>query len=80
MAVHGVPRGTQALGVWIDPGEENAERVWLRGRLRRAGRARVRGTPGAVHRPRGPGPKKRKSGRRKDLTDVEALGELPPPL
>lgn len=27
MAVHGVPRGTQDLDVWIDPSEENAERV-----------------------------------------------------
>jgi len=28
MAVHGVPRGTQDLGVWIDPRPENEERVW----------------------------------------------------
>ena len=28
MAVHGVPRGTQGLDVWIDPGADNAERVW----------------------------------------------------
>lgn len=28
LAVHGVPRGTQDLDVWIDPGEENASRVW----------------------------------------------------
>lgn len=28
MAVHGVPRGTQDLDVWIDPGAANAERVW----------------------------------------------------
>ena len=28
MAVHGVPRGTQDLDVWIDPGTENVERVW----------------------------------------------------
>jgi hypothetical protein len=28
MAVHGVPRGTQDLDVWIDPRPANAERVW----------------------------------------------------
>lgn len=28
MAVHGVPRGTQDLDVWIDPVSENASRVW----------------------------------------------------
>lgn len=28
MAVHGVPRGTQDLDIWIDPSEENVERVW----------------------------------------------------
>lgn len=28
MAVHGIPRGTQDLDVWIDPRPENAERVW----------------------------------------------------
>jgi len=28
LAVHGVPRGTQDLDVWIDPDSENAERVW----------------------------------------------------
>jgi len=28
MAVHGVPRGTQDLDVWIDPSPENAKRVW----------------------------------------------------
>jgi len=28
MAVHGVPRGTQDLDVWVDPAPENAERVW----------------------------------------------------
>lgn len=28
MAVHGVPRGTQDLDVWIDPTDENAWRVW----------------------------------------------------
>ena len=28
MAVHGVPRATGDLDVWIAPGEENAERAW----------------------------------------------------
>ena len=28
MAVHGVPRGTQDLDVWIEPTAENADRVW----------------------------------------------------
>lgn len=28
MAVHGVPRGTQDLDVWIDPTPANVERVW----------------------------------------------------
>jgi hypothetical protein len=28
MAVHGVPRGTQDLDLWIDPAAENADRVW----------------------------------------------------
>lgn len=28
MAVHGVPRATGDLDVWIEPGEENAERAW----------------------------------------------------
>jgi hypothetical protein len=28
MAVHGVPRGTQDLDVWVDRALENAERVW----------------------------------------------------
>jgi hypothetical protein len=27
LAVHGVPRGTQDLDIWIDPTEENAQRV-----------------------------------------------------
>lgn len=29
MAVHGVPRGTQDLDVWIDPRPENADVVWV---------------------------------------------------
>jgi hypothetical protein len=28
LAVHGVPRGTQDLDVWVDPAPENADRVW----------------------------------------------------
>lgn len=28
MAVHGVPRGTQDLDLWIEPEPANAERVW----------------------------------------------------
>ncbi len=28
LAVHGVPRGTQDLDIWIDPSPENADRVW----------------------------------------------------
>ncbi len=28
MAVHGVPRGTQDLDVWIESSNDNAERVW----------------------------------------------------
>lgn len=28
MAVHGVPRGTQDLDIWIEPSPANAERVW----------------------------------------------------
>ena len=28
MAVHGVPRGTQDLDLWVDPIPENVERVW----------------------------------------------------
>lgn len=28
LAVHGVPRGTQDLDIWIDPDPGNTERVW----------------------------------------------------
>ncbi|MDP3768886.1 MAG: hypothetical protein Q8S13_12795, partial [Dehalococcoidia bacterium] len=28
MAVHGVPRGTQDLDVWVEPSSENADKVW----------------------------------------------------
>jgi len=125
MAVHGVPRGTQDLDVWIDPARPNAERVWLglaafgaplqdlgisREDLSRPGYVIQLGLPpnridlltsisgvpdfetawaervehvlagrkvpfigrAALIR------NKRGSGRRKDLADLEALGELPP--
>jgi len=126
MAVHGVPRGTQDLDVWIDPGMENAERVWrglaafgapleelgvTREDLRRPGTVIQLGLPpnridlltgisgipdfdaawaervehafggrqvpfiGRATLVRN----KRESGRRKDLVDLEALGEPPPP-
>ena len=29
LAVHGVPRATQDLDVWVEPTRENAEKVWL---------------------------------------------------
>ncbi len=124
MAVHGVPRGTQDLDVWIDPGSENAERVWRglgafgapleelgisRGDLSRSDTVIQLGLPpnridlltgisgvpdfeaawaervehsfagrrvpfiGRATLIRN----KRESGRRKDLVDLEALGELP---
>ena len=126
MAVHGVPRGTQDLDVWIDPALDNAERVWqglaafgaplddlgvTREDLRRPGTVIQLGLPpnrvdllttisgvpdfetawtervehafggrqvpfigrGTLIR------NKRESGRRKDLVDLEALGELLPP-
>ncbi len=28
MAVHGVPRGTQDIDIWIEPTEENAQLIW----------------------------------------------------
>lgn len=28
LAVHEVPRATQALDIWVEPTQENAERVW----------------------------------------------------
>ncbi|MGH7579667.1 MAG: hypothetical protein ACREM9_05805 [Gemmatimonadales bacterium] len=124
MAVHGVPRGTQDLDVWIDPSEENAGRVWRglaefgaplealgirREDLSRSGTVIQLGLPpnridllttisgvpdfeaawaervehafggrrvpflGRATLIRN----KRESGRRKDLADLEALGELP---
>lgn len=125
MAVHGVPRGTQDLDVWVDPSPENAERVWqaLAGfgaPLTTLGITRkdftqpdaviqiglppnridvltaISGVPEfatawkarSVHQVRGcliPFlgrsaliTNKLASGRRKDLADLEALGELPP--
>jgi hypothetical protein len=125
MAVHGVPRGTQDLDVWIDPASENAERVWRglsafgaplddlglrRDDLSRPGTVIQLGLPPnridlltgisgvpdfetawagrtehviGDHRVPFLGraaliQNKRASGRRKDLGDLEALGELPP--
>ncbi len=125
LAVHGVPRGTQDLDVWVDPSMDNAERVW-RGLaafgaplqelgihpedLRRSGTVIQLGLPPnridlltgisgvpdfdtawaervehAFGGRRVPFigratliDNKRASGRRKDLVDLEALGELPP--
>ena len=28
LAVHGIPRATQDLDVWVEPTPENADRVW----------------------------------------------------
>jgi len=125
MAVHGVPRGTQDLDVWVEPTPENAERVWralagfgaplaslgiTRGDFDHPGPIIQLGVPPnridlltaisgivdfeaawagrSVHRVRGHHVpflgrsdlivNKRASGRRKDLADLEALGELPP--
>ena len=125
LAVHGVPRGTQDLDLWIDPRADNAERVWRAlvefgaplgplgvrlDDLQRPGTVVQLGLPpnridlltsisgvadfeaawGArvEHPVRGrPMPflgraalidNKRAAGRRKDLGDLEALGELPP--
>jgi hypothetical protein len=125
MAVHGVPRGTQDLGIWIDPSTDNAERVWQglaafgaplgelgirREDLCRPGAVIQLGLPPnridlltdisgvsdfdsawaervehALGGQRVPFigratlvRNKRASGRRKDLADLEALGELPP--
>ena len=125
MAVHGVPRGTQDLDLWIDARPENAERVWnalaafgapllslgiTRADLERRGTVVQLGLPphridllteisgvpefaaawGARvrHAVRGRDvpflgraalvQNRRAAGRRKDLSDLEALGELPP--
>ncbi|MEO6056693.1 MAG: hypothetical protein ABIQ49_07635 [Gemmatimonadales bacterium] len=124
MAMHGVPRGTQDLDIWIDPAPENAERVW-RGLaefgapleelgvrlndLTQAGNVVQLGLPNRIDLLTGISGvpdfatawservehdlgirrvpfigratlirNKRESGRRKDLADLEALGELPP--
>ena len=124
MAVHGVPRGTQDLDVWIDPAGDNADRVWTalarfgapldtlgiaQDDLRRVNTVIQLGLPpnridlltslsgldkfetawaGRVeHVVRGRElpflgrdallRNKRASGRRKDLADIEALGEDP---
>lgn len=125
MAVHGVPRGTQDLDVWVEPSPENAERVWRalaafgaplttlgvsRGDFDHPGPVLQLGLPPnridiltaisgvsdfaaawaarSVHEVRGREvpfigraaliANKRATGRRKDLADLEALGELPP--
>ncbi|MBI4421880.1 MAG: hypothetical protein HY560_13735 [Gemmatimonadetes bacterium] len=124
LAVHGVPRGTQDLDVWIAPDPDNTERVWrgltefgaplgalgvTREDLQRPNTVIQLGVPpnridlmtsisgvpdfetawaGRVeHRVRGrPVPflgraafieNKRAAARRKDLSDLEALGESP---
>ena len=125
MAVHGVPRGTQDLDLWIEPSPENADLVWRalaafgaplesmdisRRDFERPGPIIQIGLPPnridlltslsglpdfagawrqhAVHAVSGLQvpflsradliTNKRASGRRKDLADLEALGELPP--
>ena len=124
MAVHGVPRGTQDLAVWIDARPLNEERVWralaafgapltnlgiTHADLQRPGTVIQLGLPPnridlltsisglpdfdaawaerVEHVVRGQLvpflgraaliENKRASGRRKDLSDLEALGELP---
>lgn len=125
MAVHGVPRGTQDLDIWVEPSPANAERVWralaefgaplptlgiTRGDFDHPGPiiqlglapnridvlTAISGVSDfmqawdgrSVHEVRGHRVpflgraelivNKRASGRRKDLADLEALGELPP--
>lgn len=125
MAVHGFPRGTQDLDVWVEPSPGNADRVWqalaaFGAPLTSLGITRqdfdhpgpiiqvgvppyriglltsISGIPDfktawnerSVHVVRGLPVaflgrstlvrNKRASGRRKDLSDLEALGELPP--
>jgi hypothetical protein len=124
MAIHGVPRGTQDLDVWIDPDAANTDRVWKAlatfgapleslgltiADLRRPNTVIRLGLPPnridvltslsgidqfaaawasrAEHAVRGRQipflgrdallRNKRASGRRKDLADIEALGEDP---
>jgi hypothetical protein len=124
MAVHGVPRATQDLDIWVEPSKENAQRVWqalaafgaplsslgiTRADFETAGvTAQIGLPPNRIdiltdisgiadfetawrerreHAVRtlvvpflgraGLVTNKRASGRRKDLADLEALGELP---
>lgn len=125
LALHGVPRGTQDLDIWIEPAAANAERAWRAladfgapleslglsvEDLQRPGIVIQLGLPphrvdlltgitGAAsfddawsdrvtHELEGVRAafisrrvliaNKRAAGRRKDLSDLEALGELPP--
>jgi hypothetical protein len=125
MAVHGVPRATQDLDVWVEPTPQNAERVWralaefgapltsldiTREDFDHPGQVIQLGLPPnrvdllttisgvadfasawrqrTVHAVRELAvpflgratlvENKRASGRRRDLADLEALGELPP--
>jgi hypothetical protein len=125
MAVHGVPRGTQDLDIWIDRAHDNADRVWhalvafgaplsdldiARSDLERPAQVIQLGLPPnrvdllttvsgvesfdhawadrVAHDVQGVSvpfigrdalvANKQSSGRRKDLADLEALGELPP--
>lgn len=125
MAVHGVPRATQDLDVWVDSSPKNADRVWaalaafgapltslgiMPSDLRRSGTVIQLGLPPnridlltsisgvpdfekawsdrvehVMRDRRVPFlgraaliENKHAAGRRKDLADLEALGELPP--
>ncbi len=125
MALHGVPRGTQDLDIWIEATAANAERVWRAMAAFGAPLSDLRINVNDLHRPDTviqlglppyridlmttlsgipafeaawggrvehvfaghPAPflgrddlvrNKRASARRKDLADLEALGELPP--
>ena len=125
LAVHGIPRGTQDLDLWVEPLESNAARVWnaivafgapledqgiTRADFCRLGTVVQLGVPPnridlmtsidgipdfqAAWDDRKEHPfegvvipflgratlirNKRAAGRRKDLADLEALGELPP--
>ena len=70
MAVHGVPRGTQDLDVWIDPDPANAGRVW-QGRIEHEVRGRVVPFLGRADLVA----TKRATDRPKDRADLAALGE-----
>jgi hypothetical protein len=125
LALHGVPRGTQDLDIWLDPAAANAERAWRalaafgapleslgvgEKDLQQAGMVIQLGLPphridlltsitgiasfndawpdrvehdlegvrAAFISRRVLIANKRAAGRRKDLSDLEALGELPP--